>query len=111
MGAEDWGSKPPKVHALTPAATISLDPSLGVIFKDQPGQDQTINATSPGKPGERITIQFDTIDANSRTITFGTNFRSTGTLATGATSARRFNVTFVSDGLGWSEVSRTAAMA
>lgn len=111
MGAQGWGSKPPKVHALTPAATVSLDPSLGVIFKIQPGQDETINATLPGKPGEQISIYFDTIDANSRTITFGTNFRSTTTLVTGATSARRFVVRFESDGLVWTEISRTAAQA
>lgn len=111
MGAQDWNSKAPKVFALTPAATISLDPSLGVIFKDQPNEDQTINATSVGKPGEVIVIQIDTINTTTRTLTFGTNFRSTGTLATGATSARRFNVTFISDGLGWSEIARTAAQA
>ena len=105
-GAQAWGSKPPKVHALTPGATVSLDPSIAPIYKLGPAQDCTINAVSPGNPDETITLDIDTIDTNSRTITFGT-----GTLATGATAARRFRVTFKSDGLGWSEVSRTAAMA
>jgi hypothetical protein len=111
MGAQDWGSRPPKVQGLTAAATISIDPTIAPIFKISPGENETINATSPGKPEQELAIYFDTIDANSRTITFGTNFRSTGTLATGATAARRFIVKFQSDGQVWSEISRTAAMA
>jgi hypothetical protein len=111
MGAQDWGSRPPKVQALTPAATVSLDPRIAPIFKISPGENETINATDGGYPGEQLSIYFDTIDTNSRTITFGTNFRSTGTLATGATAARRFVVKFESDGIVWTEISRTAAQA
>lgn len=111
MGAQDWNSKAPKVFGLTAAATISLDPSQGVIFTDNPDQAQTINATHPGYPGEIITIQINTINTTDRAITFGTNFRSEGVLQTSTTAARRFNVTFLSDGNGWSEISRTAAMA
>lgn len=111
MGAQDWGSKAPKVQGLTAAATISLDPTLAPIFTWSPNEDETINATSGGFPDETITIIIDTINTSTRTLTFGTNFRSTGTLATGGTSARRFVLTFKSNGLGWSEVSRTAAMA
>lgn len=110
-GGQAWGSRAPKVQGLTAAATISLDPRIATIFKIGPGENETINATDPGFPDEVLTIIFDTIDVNSRTITFGTNFRSTGTLATGAAAARRFVVRFISDGQVWSEFSRTAAMA
>ncbi len=106
-----WGSRPQKVHALVPGAVVSLDPNIAPVFKDSPNEAQTINATSPGKPGQLILIQFDTINGTTRTITFGTNFRSVSTLATGAVASVRFNFLFVSDGLGWSEVSRTAAIA
>lgn len=111
MGAQDWSSKPPKVHSPTPAATLSLDTSIAPIFAWGPNEDETINALYPGKPDERITIMIDTINTTTRTLTWGTNFRSTGTLATGATAARRFVLVFVSNGLGWTEVSRTAAQA
>lgn len=111
MGAQDWGSKPPKVHSPTVGATVSIDPSIAPIFNWGPGENETINATSGGFPDQRMTIIIDTVDTNSRTLTFGTNFRSTGTLATGSTAARRFVLTFVSDGLVWTEASRTAAQA
>lgn len=107
----DWGSRPAKVHALTPAATMSLDPTIAPAFTWGPGENETINATSPGKPCQLLFIIIDTIDTNTRTLTFGTNFRSTGTLATGATAARRFVIGFISNGLVWTEFTRTAAQA
>ena len=94
-----------------PGATVSLDTTKYNSFKWSPNEDETINTTSPGYEGQEMTIVIDTINTTSRTLTFSTNFRSTGTLATGTTSARRFVVTFVSDGLVWSECSRTAAQA
>jgi hypothetical protein len=47
----------------------------------------------------------------SYTITFGTGFKPTGTLATGTSSARIFVVNFISDGTNLYEAGRTAAMA
>lgn len=111
MGAQDFGSRPPKVHSPTPGSTVSIDPRIAPIMKWTPGEAETINATDGGLPDERLTVIIDTSGTNSYTLTFGTNFRSTGTLASGATSARRFVVVFVSDGLVWSEQSRTAAQA
>lgn len=46
----------------------------------------------------------------SRTVTFGTGFKTTATLATGTTSTRRFVVTFISDGVNLVECARTAAV-
>mgnify|MGYP000281788051 CR=1 FL=1 len=111
MGAQDFNSKAPKAMGLTSAATVSLDPSLGTIFKITPDQALTINALSVGYPSEVIRVYVDTSGTSSYTITFGTNFRTTATLASGTTSARRFIVSFESDGLVWSETGRTAAMA
>lgn len=111
MGAQDWNSKAPKTMGLTTAATVSLDPSTGTIFKLTPDQALTINATSAGFVGEVIRVYIDTSGTSSYTITFGTNFRTTGTLASGTTSARRFIVSFESDSICWSETGRTAAMA
>lgn len=69
----------------------------------------TFNA-SGGAAGNRVTFAITTSGTSSFTLTFGTNFHKTGTLATGTTSARFFSVTFVCiDGTIWQEESRTAA--
>lgn len=98
-------------YSPVPGATVSLDTTKYNNFKWSPNEDETINATSGGFSGQELTVIIDTINTTTRTLTFGTNFRSTGTLATGATSARRFVLTFISDGLVWSEQCRTAAQA
>lgn len=46
----------------------------------------------------------------TRTVTFGSGFLSTGTLATGTVTAKTFVVSFVSDGTNMIETSRTVAM-
>jgi hypothetical protein len=55
-------------------------------------------------------LSFLTSGITSFTITFGTNALSTGTLATGAVSGKRFVVRFVSDGAKWIEILRTGAL-
>ena len=44
------------------------------------------------------------------TITFGCGLKSTGTLATGTTTARIFAISFISDGTNLYETGRTIAM-
>ena len=61
--------------------------------------------------GSRCTLMILTSGTVSYTITFGTGFKSTGTLATGTTTAKIFMVNFVSDGTNLYEAGRTAAMA
>lgn len=68
----------------------------------------TFNA-SGGVVGQMVTFIITTSGTTSFTLTWGTNFRKVGTLATGTVSARFFAVTFVSvNGTIWQEVSRTA---
>jgi hypothetical protein len=52
-----------------------------------------------------------TTGTTSRTITFGSGFKPTGTLATGTTSGRVFVIHWISDGVNLYEAGRTAAMA
>jgi hypothetical protein len=52
-----------------------------------------------------------TSGTTSFTITFGSGFKTTGTLATGTVTARTFTINFVSDGTNMIEMSRTVAMA
>lgn len=87
--------------------TMTVDMSAGVITITPTG-NCTFNA-SGGIVGQTATFCFTTSGTNSYTMTFGTNFRKTGTLATGSTSARFFSVSFICvDGTTWQEISRTA---
>jgi hypothetical protein len=61
--------------------------------------------------GTLCTLIVLTSGTTSYTMTFGTGFRSTGTLATGTVTARRFVFQFVSDGTSLIEASRTVAIA
>jgi hypothetical protein len=47
---------------------------------------------------------------SQKTMTFGTGFKPTATLALGTTAARVFVVSWVSDGTNLYETSRTVAM-
>jgi len=99
----------PAVYALATSGTISLDPDLGVIFSMVPSGDATINAAS-APVGAKIYLIITTSGTTSWTITFGTNFKSTGTLATGTVTAKKFVVCFICDGVNFNEESRTTAM-
>jgi hypothetical protein len=71
--------------------------------------DTTLTTTVPIAGSTSIVI-IVTSGSTSRTVTFGTGFKSTGTLATGATANRRFVLSFVSDGTNLIEISRTTAI-
>ena len=75
-----------------------------------PTATATFTTTVPSA-GIRCSLIILTSGATSYTITFGTGFRTTGTLATGTTTARYFVLDFISDGTTLTEVSRTTAMA
>ncbi len=89
----------------------SMDCSKGDVFTYVPTENTTITAKNIA-PGQRVSIQFTTSGTSSFTITFGTGFLTTGTLATGTTSAKVFVVCFEADPSGTSlkETSRTTAM-
>ena len=71
--------------------------------------DTTLTTTVP-KVGASAYVIVITSGSDSRTVTFGTGFKSTGTLATGTDADRRFVFHFISDGANLVEVSRTAAI-
>lgn len=98
-----------KVTALTAGSTVSLDPKLGDVFTLTPGEAETINAASV-VTGQALKLIITTSGTSSYTLTFGTSFKTTGTLATGTTSAKVFVITFISDGTNYNEVARTTAM-
>lgn len=75
-----------------------------------PNATGTVTSTVPAA-GTICTLEVVTSGTTSYTITFGTGFKTTGTLATGTTSARTFMMMFKSNGTTLNEISRTTAMA
>ena len=69
----------------------------------------TFNATA-GVTGQRITFIISTSGTTSFVLTFGTNFKAVGTLATGTVTAKVFTVSFIYNGAVWTETGRTIAM-
>ena len=90
--------------------TTAMALAANVNVRVTPTGTATFTSTVPAA-GIRSTIMILTSGASSFTITFGTGFRTTGTLATGTTTARYFMLSFISDGTVLVETSRTAAMA
>lgn len=90
--------------ATTGTMTVSMTTRIVTIT---PTGDCTFNA-SGGSAGQVCTFSVTTSGVTSYNLTFGTNFRSAGVLATGTTSARFFAVTFLClDGTVWQETART----
>lgn len=75
-----------------------------------PTSTRTLNTTVP-PAGTRCTLIVLTSGTTSYTLTFGGGFKSVGTLATGTTNARRFLVSFVSDGTYLIETGRVGPIA
>lgn len=79
------------------------------VVKVTPTANATYTTTVPAA-GHRRVILILTTGTTSRTITFGSGFKPTGTLATGTTSGRVFSIEWTSDGTNLYESGRTAAM-
>lgn len=94
---------------LTSAATVTWAPTTN-ITTHTPTQNETINLGSPSTAGIEVFLEVVTSGTTSYTLTFGTNTKNQGTLATGTVSAKAFIVAFVSDGTNWVETGRTTAM-
>lgn len=98
--------------AATPATSGTMSVTMDTAVKTiTPTGACTFNA-SGGVAGQLVTFAILTSGTSSFTLTWSTNFKVTGTLATGTVSGRRFSVTFrCVNGTLWQEIGRTAAMA
>jgi hypothetical protein len=74
-----------------------------------PTANTTYTTTVPAA-GTHVHVIIRQTTATSRTLTFGSGFKPSGTLATGTTTGRVFVVGFVSDGTNLYETGRTAAL-
>jgi hypothetical protein len=97
-------------QTLTSATTIAFNPNSGYLATLTPAHTITMNFTAGTRAGQICVLKVLTSGTTSYTITFGTNTKSTATLASGTVDAKIFTVLFMFDGTNWLEVSRTAAM-
>lgn len=96
--------------ATTGTMTVTMTSATQTVFRITPTGACTFNA-SGGVAGARMTFIVTTSGSSSFVLTFGTNFRSTGTLATGTVTAKKFSISFnCEDGTTWVEEGRTIAM-
>lgn len=99
------------IDTMTYATAISLDTTKGNLHKtttvDATG-NATINASDAGIAGQQITILIANDATSGKTITFGTNFKSSGTLT--GTISKSATVSFWSDGTSWYESGRVTSL-
>jgi hypothetical protein len=91
------------------AGTVAMALATNAVVKVTPNATATFT-TTVAPAGSRATVIIVTSGVTSYTITFGTGFLTTGTLATGTTTAKTFVIDFVSDGTTMIETGRTTAM-
>lgn len=92
------------------AGTLALAFGTNGTVQVTPNATGTFTSTVP-PAGTRTTLIVLTSGVTSYTMTFGTGFKTTGTLLTGTVSARYFIFQFISDGTSLIEASRTVAIA
>ncbi len=96
---------------ITYATTIAMDVSKTLqqkVTTVNATGNATINASVGGQAGQELKILIVNDSTSGKVITFGTNFKSSGTL-TGTTSKSAL-ISFISDGTNWYEQFRTLAI-
>lgn len=91
------------------AGTIALAFASKGVVQVTPNATGSFTSTVP-PAGTRCTLIVLTSGTTSYTMTFGTGFKTAGTLATGTVTAKTFVFQFVSDGTTLIEASRTTAL-
>jgi hypothetical protein len=97
------------VVALVSGAAIAVDANKGELFSLTPGANATLTVAG-GKNGQNLALIITTTGTTSRTLTFGTGFKVTGTLATGTTAAKVFSLMFKNVNGTFYEIARSTAM-
>lgn len=100
------GKGSPNLVAPTYAATLSVDPAAALFQQFTLTGDVTLNALSAGVPGQELILEI-AASGGTRTATFGTNFRESGTAA--PTTGTSIVVAFISNGTYWMEFARSAS--
>jgi hypothetical protein len=100
---------PTTAYAALANGTTAMALGTNGTVKVTPTATATLTTTVPAA-GSRCQVIILTSGVTSFTLTFGTGFKPTATLATGTTAARVFVLSFISDGTSLYEISRTVAM-
>lgn len=106
-GSVSMVAKTAATSATTGTMTTTLTNLTAITIT--PTGDCTFNA-SGGFSGQSCSFVVTTSGTTSWNLTFGTNYKSTGVLATGTVTAKVFTVSFVYNGTNWNETARTTAM-
>jgi hypothetical protein len=98
------------IAAVAPATTGAMTVTMAAsVITITPTGACTFNATG-GVTGDRTTFVITTTGTTARVLTFGTNFKSVGTLSTGTVTGKIFTINFIcTNGIQWVETSRTIA--
>jgi hypothetical protein len=102
------GGSAPVYTVLSNGATAMAFATNDAV-KVTPTANATYTTTVPAA-GKAVFLLILTSGTTSRTITFGSGFKPTATLATGTVSARVFVIHWISDGVNLYEAGRTIAM-
>lgn len=98
------------VGTALPATTGTMTATMdGTVKTITPTGACTFNA-SGGVTGQTCSFVITTSGVSSFVLTWGTAFKTVGTLATGTTTAKVFTISFIYDGTNWNETARTTAM-
>lgn len=102
---------PQTAVALAASGGAALNPAtdLTALYTITPTASETLTASS-APVGYIVVLKVVTSGTSTYTLTFGTGFVTTGTLATGTSDAKTFTLTFVGDGTNLVELARTTAM-
>lgn len=109
QGIQGVAGVPLPAEVVLSNGTLALALATNIRVKVTPTALGTFTTTVP-PTGQICIVKILTSGTSSFTMTFGTGFKSPSTLATGTSSGKYFQVTFISDGTTLYEMCRTAAM-
>jgi len=91
------------------ARAISLETTAGDVHKTITSNavgNATIHAVTAGLPGQHMWVIIVNDQISGKTVSFGNNFKSAGPLM--GSPGKSATLQFISDGVAWYEVARTA---
>jgi hypothetical protein len=91
------------------AGTTVIDDDAGLFQQLTTGAgNTTLNTDDVGVPGQLLILEIANDAGGARTITLGANFRGTGNIV--GTASKSIMIAFMSNGVKWMELFRTAAI-
>lgn len=94
--------------AYATSATMDMPDRGWRQFKIALTGNMTINAQGKGKDGAIVVFNITDDITGSHVVTFGSNFKSSGTLT--CTASKQHTVLFICDGVNWCEIARTSGL-